>query len=713
MATSIGGILANLRANAGEWISGMKNAKKSTFDFLGSVKDIKAEISGIKGAIAGGAAAIGLTAAAYKSVAMVSQEMEAIDSNAKLADRLGVDTEALVGLQHAAGLAGVGVEEFGGDFEKMWKNIGNAAGGDKAAQEAFSAIGLDAKELAGMGADQAFLKIADAIARVPNSAQRAAATTDIFGKSGQALMNTLTQGSDAIREQIDEAQKLGIAYSRVDAAKVEAANDAITRAQEAFRGTFTQAAAAVAPFVEAGANAFKEWAIAGEGAGGRVRDVMEFIAGGAAIVADEVDLIRTGFKWSQAAVLAFGAAAADAFASVADMASKLPERFGGGLAKDLGEGSREIAKVMREDSQIIQDEIAKTFTDKTMGERVKGFFDKMQRDATAAGQKAAQAIKESNKNGFAIPKPDFTAQLKAWAEFAKEAKKLSLEAFPVEKSKSEMVKYTAMLLTGQMGIAAFAALVKKSTKEIEDADPWASFAKSTYASTRTDAEVAKHDIGELNRALKAGKIDWQTYQRAARDALQAAMPDTAAMRGIEEGSSEAAAMLIQRTEQARMMRAMKDNFGVIGEKPAWIDAAKDAQRKAKLEQNTLVDDSVAKLQNFRIPDVDTQWVGSLKKGFVEAGKGFIESIGNPTTYLYNGGNWLKPPSSAADDFTSSGGGFGEENISPVIDGGGDFGDDMAATAEESKKQTQLLQKIARGVYWDGSHDTFQRVRFDG
>ena len=48
---------------------------------------------------------------------VIKQQMEAIDSTAKLSDRLGISTENLVSLQHAAKLAGVEHVGLGSDFD--------------------------------------------------------------------------------------------------------------------------------------------------------------------------------------------------------------------------------------------------------------------------------------------------------------------------------------------------------------------------------------------------------------------------------------------------------------------------------------------------------------------------------------------------------------------------------------------------------------------
>src|SRR5690606_34764598 len=103
--------------------------------------------------------------------------------SAKLADRLGLTTEALAGLNHAAELSGVSQESLSRSMEKMLNTIGEAAGGSKTATVALGRLGLSAEQMASMSADQQLAAIADGLNSVASPAERAAAAQDIFGRS--------------------------------------------------------------------------------------------------------------------------------------------------------------------------------------------------------------------------------------------------------------------------------------------------------------------------------------------------------------------------------------------------------------------------------------------------------------------------------------------------------------------------------------------------
>src|SRR4051812_28753013 len=119
-SNTIANLNVKLLANISGFASGMASAAKPLVDFAGKVAGTSLKIGGLVSAVTG-------LVGAGSMAALVHQSMEAIDTNAKLADRLGMTTEGLVGLQHAAGLAGVSNESLTGAMEKMLKALGGAA----------------------------------------------------------------------------------------------------------------------------------------------------------------------------------------------------------------------------------------------------------------------------------------------------------------------------------------------------------------------------------------------------------------------------------------------------------------------------------------------------------------------------------------------------------------------------------------------------------
>lgn len=251
MAKHISSLNVVLGATVAPFVSAFGSLKGIVNNFtssIGSASSTLLKFTGVGaaiGAIAGGAG-LGL---------LLHNQLEAIDSTAKLSDRLGISTESLTGFQHAASLAGVSNEQLSGGLEKMLKNLGEAAAGSDTAKAAFQSLGLNATDLANIPTDQAFEKISDALKAIQNPAQRAAAAVAVFGKSGQELLPLLLQGSEGIKAAIKEADALGLSFNRIDAAKVEEANDAVRRMQSAVTGVVRSITIALAPFLTTAANA--------------------------------------------------------------------------------------------------------------------------------------------------------------------------------------------------------------------------------------------------------------------------------------------------------------------------------------------------------------------------------------------------------------------------------------------------------------------------
>ena len=178
--------------------------------------------------ILGGVAVAGFGAAL---TSVINKSREAIDQQAKFADRIGISTEALGGLTHAANLTGVSQQNLQLGLQRMTRRVAEAAQGTGEAKNALAELGLEADQLAKLPVDEQFAEIAEAMADVENQGDRVRLAMRLFDSEGVALVNTLRLGKDGLRDAQIEAEKYGIALSGLDAQKVQDANDEITRAK--------------------------------------------------------------------------------------------------------------------------------------------------------------------------------------------------------------------------------------------------------------------------------------------------------------------------------------------------------------------------------------------------------------------------------------------------------------------------------------------------
>lgn len=287
MAT-IANLNVMLTASIGGFSATIKGAASTLQSVGGAVSEIGGKIfslTGLVSALAGGA---GFTM-------LVRSSMETIAGTARLADSMGIATEKLSGLHYASKIAGVGAEELDGGLEKMLHSLGEAAAGGGEAGAAFQHLGLSAQQLAAMSPDQAFTAIAEGLKSIQNPAERTAVTMQIFGRSGAQLLPLLMKGADGIKAAQAEAERLGVTFNRLDAAKVEAANASMRRMQAVFEGAAQTLAIQLAPFIEAAANKLTEFGLSGDGAGKMVVNAFEWVLTAVAKLADYFELVKAGW----------------------------------------------------------------------------------------------------------------------------------------------------------------------------------------------------------------------------------------------------------------------------------------------------------------------------------------------------------------------------------------------------------------------------------
>jgi len=234
------------------------------------------------------------TAGVAAGVALTKASMTSVDALAKTSDRLGIATEKLAGLQHAASLAGVENRTLEKSLQNLAVGVSDAADGTGVAKDALLELGLSAGILEQLPLDQQMSKVADAMQGVTNQADKVRIATDLFGARGVAVLNMIGSGSENLTKMAEEAEHLGIAVSRVDAAKIEAANDSVTRAKSVFAGLGNQLSDAFSPIIGEVATRFYQAALDAEGFGNIGQDVAAALVRGFGTFLDTIQMVRHG-----------------------------------------------------------------------------------------------------------------------------------------------------------------------------------------------------------------------------------------------------------------------------------------------------------------------------------------------------------------------------------------------------------------------------------
>jgi len=333
---------------------------------------------------------------------VIKQQMAAIDSTAKLSDRLGITTEALVGLQHGAKISGVEQETLNKSLEIFSRRLGEVTMGTGEAKRALEEMGLSADDIIGLNMDEAISVIADKINKLQTQSQKAAVANYLFGRSGQQLLNMFSQGSKGIEAMREEVDRLGLSFSRLDAAQVEAANDAMTRSRAVLAGLFRQVTIELAPYIETLANKFTELATSGEGVGANVVNIFENMS---------LAAIRFGgvIQGTFAKYKAFQAGSLEGLAKILEISAKIEKYTSLGQAHKLGriisgaESPADIAARYRDVAAELMAEAGRE-AQATYGQEnaVMRFYDDLRKKAEARRQALKASAAGRNVISFGV-----------------------------------------------------------------------------------------------------------------------------------------------------------------------------------------------------------------------------------------------------------------------------------------------------------------------
>jgi hypothetical protein len=255
------------------------NAVMNTQGMSRGTREVRSEMSSLASFAAGNGAAIATAAATAIAVTgtmavnTVRSQGAVAESLELASERLGLGVENLQRYRYAAhAAADVLGEEFDSAIQTMNTNVGMAAQGLGKAGKALKELGLDAKALTDLSTDERLMKVADAIARVSDAADRTRLTEKIFG-SGD-LVNALNKGSQGFRDLGDDADRFGNTLSSKAVAALADADDEFDRLGRSTEGVKNQLATLFGPVVS---QLTRELAETGELIGSNVRGLNEWL----------------------------------------------------------------------------------------------------------------------------------------------------------------------------------------------------------------------------------------------------------------------------------------------------------------------------------------------------------------------------------------------------------------------------------------------------
>jgi len=551
---NIGTLAVNVIARTGKFIAGMQTARKSINGFAMQAKSAATSTAGFAGGLLALGAGAGLAA-------LTKNAFESIDATAKLSDKLNIGTEDMIAFQHAGELAGVGTDQLSRGLEKFVRNIGDVRAGSGAAAATFEMLGLSADSLANMDTGEALGLVADQINKLPTAADKASAATKIFGKSGGDMLALLAGGSEGLEAAREKMEELGLSFSRLDAAKVEQANDAITDMKGSFMGAFQTLAIEFAPAVVALAEKITSLVASGDG----IKAWMPTFGGVAQIigvVADVVDVFHDGF-------LALSAGVTKAVSLTLIPLQYLYEATTALMNLVGMDVDTTFFATMREELDALANEQWEEAKTAFMEPPPSSGIQKMLEDVTKSTNEAAAAMTEAKK-----PIEDFMGAFEANEAVTGFTDKLQeqIDTFGMSSREAEISKLASagasaeflnMALALDQELTAKEASAAASEKLRAELESLASEGVSLTESLRTPAEEFEATIDDLLGLLNVGAINDETFRRAAEKA-KSEFADSIAMPTVPTG---AAAVDARSTEGISRMRnqnkdPMKDSLKV-------------------------------------------------------------------------------------------------------------------------------------------------------
>lgn len=207
--------------------------------------------------MAGGAVAgvVGVVLSAVKAAIttikdLTQQGIEYISQLSKVAQRLGTTNAGLAGLQHAAVLSGLGIDELTHGLQHLQRSISEAATSGGEAAAALNKMQLNAQELNELTTEQQLAKVADGLKNITIAGDRTRISMQLFGRGGAEMIDIMKHGADGLQKFQQQASALGLGVSAAQAQAVRNVGSSWRLLGEQAKGIGATMAVAFAPMVE-------------------------------------------------------------------------------------------------------------------------------------------------------------------------------------------------------------------------------------------------------------------------------------------------------------------------------------------------------------------------------------------------------------------------------------------------------------------------------
>lgn len=446
----------------------------------------------------------------------VKNSIDAQDAISKLSQKTGIAVESLAGLQHAANLSDVSVDQLAKGVRTFSVLVDEAAKGSKSYQDKLASLGVDFQKIKDLSPEDQFFALADAVSRLSKE-DRAAAVAGALGDRMSVLVPLLSGGSDALRQMVEEGKKYN-PVTEESARLAEQFNDNLTRLKASAGAAGVSIATDLLPSLAATSDRVRELLDEDKG----VQALVRAFAGLGKLPFDL--LIGDPFKIPDSAP-----------ARIKQLKSELGE-----LTRDLKsaqQGGGKSSVVMRAIFGTPEEIKQQITVVKNQIEALEKFGDKIFKPKAAKKPDGSGGIFTPPASSKGGTKSDPLAGLLGQTDIGRLAafdKQVALlnARFDGGRKSTELYNQAMTNLVETTFAANFAQFTKdlaeqdetqrlvadhlKATNDelFQQQQAWTDAGRALEESMRTPLENANIEFGRLQELLDRGVITWETYTRA-------------------------------------------------------------------------------------------------------------------------------------------------------------------------------------------------------
>lgn len=177
------------------------------------------------------------TSAFIASTFVMRRVVNEMDAIGKVAEKIGAPVEFVSDLAYQADLANTNLAEVLVGFRAFASEIQKAQGGNKQSAALFQSIGVNPAASGDQNATvAAYLKTADAVARMEDGFQKLETARQLFGRGAAAMIPLLNEGADGFNAGAEEARRFNVELSQQKAQDAANFADSVDRLNKLFQG---------------------------------------------------------------------------------------------------------------------------------------------------------------------------------------------------------------------------------------------------------------------------------------------------------------------------------------------------------------------------------------------------------------------------------------------------------------------------------------------